>query len=226
MSEPSAAVEHCSTAELIERARRLADPGRRRLLGIVGAPGAGKSTLAAQLVQALGPQLAVLVPMDGFHLANEQLIAQGILDVKGAIHTFDDAGYAALLLRLARQGEDEIVYAPRFDRSLEESVGSAIRIDPQTPLVVTEGNYLLAESGRWSDAAGCLDESWYLDIDQALRHDRLIARHQAFGKSPQDARHWALNSDEVNARLIASTASRASLRVRLSDATGPVATAR
>lgn len=62
-----------SLAALAARARGLAVPGTRRLLGITGSPGAGKTTTAAALVQALGPGLAVLVPMDGFHLSNATL---------------------------------------------------------------------------------------------------------------------------------------------------------
>ena len=54
-----------TVVELTARARLLASTGSRRILGITGAPGAGKSTVAAQLVQALGSETAVLVPMDG-----------------------------------------------------------------------------------------------------------------------------------------------------------------
>lgn len=203
-----------TVSQLVDRARALASSRRRRILGIVGAPGAGKSTLASAIVEALGPQ-ATLVPMDGYHLANDVLVAMDRRERKGAIDTFDDAGYAALLRRLADQADDEIIYAPRFDRSLEASLAGGIRIDPCIPLIVTEGNYLLVEDGWWPAARACLDECWYLDTDTRVRHSWLVARHEAFGKNPESARHWALVRDEANARLIASTADRADLRVRL-----------
>ena len=85
-------VQDATLDQLVESAKALAVPGERRILGITGAPGAGKSTVAEQLVTALGPNTAVLVPMDGFHLANEVLIDLGRRDRKGAHDTFDDGG--------------------------------------------------------------------------------------------------------------------------------------
>lgn len=211
-----------TVAELVERARTLAVPGDRHILGITGAPGAGKSTLAAAIVQALGPELAVLVPMDGFHLANVVLHALGRRDRKGAHDTFDDAGYTNLLERLHRSrvapgapGEREIVYAPEFRREIEEPIGSALPVRPDVPLVITEGNYLLLDRDSWPRARACVDEVWFLAPDEDLRHDRLIRRHEAFGKSSADARAWALGTDQRNADLIASGAAAADLVVRL-----------
>jgi pantothenate kinase len=154
--------------------------------------------------------------MDGFHLANEVLIDMGILDRKGAHDTFDDGGYARLIAALrAQRVDDPVVYAPRFRREIEESIGSSIPILPTVPLVVTEGNYLLLESDAWPAARSCLDEVWYLAPDNDVRHARLVRRHEAYGKSPEDAVIWALGSDERNAQLIESTASRADRLVRL-----------
>lgn len=204
-----------SLTDLVERARALVADGRRAILGVVGAPGAGKSTLGAALLDAFGPQGAVLVPMDGFHLANSQLEAQGLSRVKGAIQTFDDSGYAHLLERLRAQQPEEVIYAPSFDRSLEESIGSAIRVDGNVPLVVTEGNYLLADSGAWPRARACLDESWFLRPDDERRVAWLIARHAAFGRTPEEAREWVMRSDEANALLVADTARHADLVVEV-----------
>lgn len=204
-----------SMDDLVARARGLVESGRRALLGLVGAPGAGKSTVSAALVEALGPQAAVVVPMDGFHLANEVLRDQGLADVKGNIATFDSAGYAALLRRLRDQQDDEIVYAPRFDRTLEESIGSAIRVDPGVALVVTEGNYLLSDGVHWERCRATLTESWSIQVPQDLRLRWLIDRHIAHGRSPQAAREWVLRSDEANARLVVATADRADVLVAL-----------
>ncbi|RDB47520.1 nucleoside/nucleotide kinase family protein [Tsukamurella tyrosinosolvens] len=194
------------TDELIARARELiASPGRA-LLGVAGAPASGKSTLAEGLVAALGDD-AVLVPMDGFHLDDAVLRRHGSWERKGAIDTFDDAGFADLLHRL--RAAEGTVYAPRFDRGLEASIGGAIEVGPEVPLVVTEGNYLLAESGAWPRARAALDEVWFLRIDPVLRRERLIARHMRFGRGPEEARARADGTDETNARLIEATAARA-----------------
>ena len=194
---------------LAARARALASgSGHRVIIGIAGAPGAGKSTLAAALSSALG---APLVPMDGFHLSNASLIARGRLEQKGAPDTFDALGYADLLRRL-RSGE--AVSAPIFDRSIEEPVPDAIMIDAGAPIVLTEGNYLLLDDGAWAAVQGLLDECWFISVDEDVRLDRLTARHIAFGRSPAAARERALvGSDADNARLIAPTSSRADLIV-------------
>lgn len=208
--------ELTSVADLIQQARSLASGGTRRLLGITGEPGAGKSTVAAQLVEALGPKTAVLVPMDGFHLANSVLRSLGRHARKGAPDTFDDGGYAALLQRLRFQSEEEpVIFAPDFRRDLEEPIGSAISIHHTVPLVVTEGNYLLLPNSHWPRARAAVDEVVYLAVDDAVRQGRLIRRHEQFGKSADDARAWALGSDEANAQLIRRHMGNANAIIRL-----------
>ncbi|WP_327662109.1 MULTISPECIES: nucleoside/nucleotide kinase family protein [unclassified Streptomyces] len=199
--------------EPVARARALVASGPRRLLGIAGPPGAGKSTLAEALVDALDGA-AVLVPMDGFHLADRELARLGRADRKGAPDTFDAYGYAALLGRLRTPNPGETVYAPCFERELEEPVAGALPVPPDVPLVVTEGNYLLLDEPPWSTAVRpLLDEVWWVDVDDAVRVERLIARHVAFGKSPDHARSWVLRSDEANARRVASGRERADVIV-------------
>lgn len=196
--------------ELVERARSLA-AGGRRVLGIAGAPGSGKSTLGARLVTALAPA-AVLVSMDGFHLASKELERLGRSERKGAPDTFDVAGYVALLRRVREPGPDP-VYAPAFDRTLEEAVAGAIPIDPATALVVTEGNYLLLDQGSWAAVHGLLDECWFLDVDETLRVQRLVARHVQHGKARDAAELWVAGSDAANARLTHATRGSADLVV-------------
>ncbi|MCQ9165223.1 MULTISPECIES: nucleoside/nucleotide kinase family protein [unclassified Arthrobacter] len=201
--------------DLIASAGVLAATGGRAILGITGPPGAGKSTVGSQIVDALGPDKAVLVPMDGFHLSNAVLLAKGLRQVKGAIQTFDDAGYANLIQRIRGQKSGEVIYAPSFNRDLEEPIAGSIPVLAEVPLVVTEGNYLLAESGAWPSARDCLTESWFLNPAREHRHNWLISRHMDYGKSAADARLWALGSDEDNARLIESMSHRADRVLRL-----------
>ena len=186
------------------------------MLGLVGPPGAGKSTLALTLHQAF-PELSQVVPMDGFHLANAELQRLGRADRKGAPDTFDSAGYVALLQRLRHQGANETVYAPEFRREIEEPVAGAIPVFPQTRLVITEGNYLLLDSGHWAHVAALLDDVWYVEVDDALRTDRLVQRHEQFGRSRQDAVDWVASTDERNARLIETTRPQAKLVFRWND---------
>jgi len=195
-------------------ARLLASlvPGERFMLGLAGAPGAGKSTVAARLLAAL-PGRAVVVPMDGFHLANSELARLGFADRKGAPHTFDSAGYVALLARLRRRAAGEVAYAPAFRREIEEAVAGAIPVPPAVELVITEGNYLLLDEGHWAGVRPQLDAVWYIDIDDAVRRDRLVARHVHYGRTAAQAREWVMRSDEPNAVLVAATRARADLLV-------------
>lgn len=196
--------------ELVGRAENLASRGRRRLLGITGPPGAGKSTLAIKLVEALGAR-AVRVDMDGFHLAQRELRRLGRIDRKGAADTFDGCGYVELLRRLRHDptGTADVVYAPEFRRDLEEPIAGAIAVPPSVPLVVTEGNYLLLTEPPWNLVRDLLDEVWYLALPEDERLRRLVARHQAFGSTADEATRRAFGSDRINAERIAATAARA-----------------
>ena len=207
-----------SLGDLVERVlalRARVGGSRPAIVGVTGEPGAGKSTLTESLVARLREQeaSAVLVPMDGFHLANVALAALGRADRKGAIDTFDGAGYAALLARL-RAARPDTVWAPTYDRSLEESVANAIPIPAGTDVVVTEGNYLLVDDGPWSAVRGLLDEAWAVEVDPVLRLERLAARHIEFGKPPDVAAAWVETVDVPNADFVRATFGRAHLIIR------------
>ncbi|HEX5198568.1 nucleoside/nucleotide kinase family protein [Paractinoplanes rhizophilus] len=189
---------------LVERARGLVRDGRRAVLGIAGAPASGKTTLAEELAAALDH--VAHVPMDGFHLADVELTRLGLLERKGAPETFDSLGYAALLRRLL-EDEDDIIYAPGFERVIEQPIAGAIPIGRDARLIITEGNYLLL----WDNLRPLLTEVWYADLDQDTRLERLIARHVRFGKPEPAAIAWATGTDERNAALIAATRDRADL---------------
>lgn len=188
--------------------RETAAPGRR-ILGIAGEPGAGKSTIAAALAAQLG---ASLLPMDGYHLPQVELVALGRRDRMGAPDTFDVPGFVRTLRELRAGGT---VSAPSFDREIEEAVADGIVIRPEVATVIVEGNYLLLDSGGWGEAVGLLDETFFVEVDHGIRLSRLIARHERFGKTPEEARAWSLGPDEANAELIRATAPRADHTIRL-----------
>jgi pantothenate kinase len=198
------------------RLQQLIADGRRHILGLVGAPGAGKSTLAQAIVDAF-PGKTVVVPMDGFHLANVELARLGRASRKGAEDTFDSAGYVALLRRLRHQPQDETIYAPTFRREIEEPIAGAIPVAPDLPLVITEGNYLLLEHGHWKAARPLLDEVWYVNVDPDLRRQRLVSRHMVFGRGQAAAEQWVQRTDEVNASLIDLTKERADVQFQWSS---------
>ena len=202
-----------SLDEVITRAKSLIT-GERKIVGLIGKPGAGKSTLSAQLIEHLGAQAAIL-NMDGYHLSNLALRELGRADRKGAPDTFDALGFTAILQRVKNQ-VDQDIYFPVFDRSIEESIAAQGVITPEIKLVITEGNYLLHNENNWGGVKELLDESWFIEVDDQIRIERLVNRHHKFGKSKADAHSWATGSDENNARVVAQTRELADVIINLS----------
>jgi pantothenate kinase len=207
---------HEAARTLLPRLCRRGAHADRLLLGLTGAPGVGKSALAAALASAYrtdgDARDAVVVGMDGFHLRQAELVRRGLADVKGAPETFDAEGFVALLRRLREP--DATVWAPRFDRVREEPVPDAVAVTPRHRVVVVEGNYLLLD-GPWAPVRGLLDEVWHLALPDDIRVPGLVARHVRHGRSRAEARAWVNRSDEANAALVESVAGRADAVVDL-----------
>lgn len=190
---------------------------RRHLLGIVGAPGAGKSTFSHYLVNAvkakLGPAAAVVVPMDGFHMTNAKLRALGIWELKGIPQSFEAQSFVDLLLKL-KEGSEPVA-CPTFDRAIEEPTDGGVLVEPEHKLVVIEGNYLLLKDEPWARIKEILDDCWFLDSDIDSIEPRLLERHIAGGRTAAQARIKVDSTDLPNARLIHESACRASRVVKL-----------
>ena len=203
-------------ATALRRALELTNTQQRYLLGIAGKPGAGKSTFTEYLKSQIDSQSIAILPMDGFHMSNEKLVELGRRDRKGAPDTFEVEQFAHTLHEV-KSGYGQSIRFPLFDRESESSIQDAGLIAPNTTLVVVEGNYLLLEQGEWRSVRTIFDETWYLETPEELRLERLIARHIRYGKTPQEARTWAVGSDETNAQIIGATESLADYIVELSE---------
>ena len=206
--------DRITRAEMVELAAQLQDGSRRRLIGLAGPPGSGKSHLAAHLARSLSPSPPV-VPMDGFHLAQAVIAAKGLSDRKGSPETFEAWGFVSLVNRLASPAEDIVVYAPKFDRSIEEPIAGAVPVGSTDGLVIVEGNYLLLDESPWDRIRPALDLCVYLELDDETRIGRLVARHVRYGKTRPEAERFVRDSDERNARLIETTRDRADFIVRM-----------
>lgn len=198
--------------ELAALIRQKAAGQGRFLTALAGPPGAGKSTLAAALVEALG-QGAKAVPMDGFHYDDRVLIARGARDRKGAPDTFDAQGFFHLLRRL--RVEDEVAI-PLFDRDLEISRAGADIVMPEDRLLVVEGNYLLLNEAPWPQAAPLFDLTVWIDVPEAELDRRLLARWAHYGKTTAEARAWIDGNDMPNIRRVTRNSRVADVVVRWS----------
>ena len=201
-------------AALARIQNHLKNSSERVLIGIIGKPGAGKSTLSKFLMAKLHKEFVTVVPMDGYHLSNKVLKDLKRADRKGAPDTFDVAGFISLVKRI-RTEQTQNIYYPIFDRAIEESIAAQGVVTSVTKVVIIERNYLLHDDGGWEVCNDLLDESWMVDVDDDKRISRLISRHIAYGKDPEAAKAWAKGTDEVNAKLIERGRNRADFVVAI-----------
>lgn len=177
----------------------LRRPGRQ-VMAIVGAPGAGKSTLVDRLAESLGSAVAVL-PMDGFHFDDALLHQMGRRPWKGAPDTFDVGGLRSTLARL-RDPEEGAVAVPVFDRDLEISRGSARLIDPQARLILVEGNYLLLNAAPWPSLRPMFDLTIRIEVPEAELRRRLTRRWEGYGLTDEQIAFKLDANDLPNGRVV------------------------
>lgn len=193
-----------------------ADPARRFLVALVGAPGSGKSTLAERLEQQLNaaePGVAAVLPMDGYHYDDRILIARSLRPRKGAPETFDVGGLLHMLGRLRRNEEDEIA-VPVFDRDLEISRGSARMIPRAVRSVIVEGIYLLLDRPPWSALKPMFDLTVAIDVPEAVLRERLVARWRGYGLTTPEIEAKIEGNDLPNGREIKTASFPADLCLR------------
>lgn len=198
--------------KLVEELRRQLRPSQRFMLGIVGAPGVGKSTIAQLLAQEI-PN-SIVVTMDGFHLPNNVLDERGLHHLKGIPATFDAEGFVQLLQEIHQQTNHPVL-CPVFDRTIDEPVADVIVVQPAHQLVIIEGNYLLLEKLPWQEIQTLLDVSWYLIADVRLINQRLIERHMEGGRTLSEAQAKIASTDAPNAQLIAQSKPRTDLTIEV-----------
>lgn len=206
MNPIQSAPSRTDLAQLIDHLRQLRESGRRKLIAIAGAPGAGKSTFVQSLCEGLNsdrPGSASILAMDGFHYDDRVLEARGDRARKGAPHTFDVGGLAAMLERLAADDGKEIA-APIFDRSLEVARAGADIIPPSARLILVEGNYLLLDDPAWAPLRRFFDVTVMLDVPRQELIDRLAARWRGYGMDEARVRTKLEGNDLLNADLVLS----------------------
>lgn len=197
--------------ELLVRAART----DRLIVAIAGAPGAGKSTASAALCEAINarePGMAIVVPMDGFHLDNAILDAMNLRKRKGSPPTFDCAGFEALLKRLRNIGDDVVI--PLFDRKLDLARAGADIVRAGQRILLVEGNYLLLDQAPWDRLAPLFDVTVFLEVDRLELENRLVQRWLGLGHKVGSAQQRALSNDMPNAELVLEESREADFTIR------------
>ena len=204
-----------STELLFEQIQNLLQSDKpRSIIGIVGKPGAGKSTVVEEIQSRFGSNAVCIIPMDGYHLSNEELIKLGRRERKGAPDTFAVSEFIELL-KSVKSNYSTAHRFPIFHREIEASVADEGIVLTTSRVIVTEGNYLFSREHGWDGLFELLDYTWFIEVDDQIRIPRLIARHIEFGKTPEEAEAWVWRSDDSNAKFIDSTADRASNIIKI-----------
>lgn len=199
-----------SLADVADEIKKRAAGHARFLVAIAGPPGAGKSTIAETLAEALVErgEMAVVLPMDGFHMDNAVLDEKGLLHRKGAPETFDVRGFIDIVHAIRAGGE---VLVPIFDRKREIAIAAARVISPAHRIVIAEGNYLLLDEAPWLVLAGLFDLSIFLDVPEEVLAERLADRWRGYGLTPAEIAAKVEENDLPNGRRVLRQSRRADL---------------
>ena len=141
-------------------------------IGITGGSGSGKTWLAKDLAQALGPEQAAVIETDAYYRDLSPL-SPG----RRAAINFDhpDALEAELLsAHLAALARGEAIEKPVYDFSTHARTGQTQKVHPR-PCILVEGVMVLAIPA----VAACLDFSIFLDIPADIRFIRRLRRDRA-----------------------------------------------
>ena len=193
----------------------------RIVIGVVGLPGSGKSTIAAKFVDGVNERTstttAVALSMDGFHLTKATLAKfadpAAALARRGSPWTFDPAGLAVKLQQLRNNADTSITW-PDFQHGVGDPVADAIVVEPSVKLIIVEGLYLLHREHGWN-LSGLLDECWYLDTSMDVAMERLVKRHMAsWGFSREQALDRLGMNDRLNADIVLQSRERADYLVQ------------
>jgi pantothenate kinase len=203
---------------LVPHILAMESAARRRIsIGIAGGPGTGKSTLAAELVTMLNathPGNAALVPMDGFHMKHSKLEGLGQVDYKGAPHTFEGAAFVSFLHHL--KAATEPVSGPGYSRKIEDTVDNAFTVQPETKILIVEGNYLLLTEGPWAGVRALLDYAVFIDVPRDLVKARLLKRHGEEGLFTEERNRAHIERNDLpNYDLVVSSQDRADVVITL-----------
>ncbi len=187
----------------------------RVIVGLAGAPGSGKSTVAdglADLLNEAQPGMAAVLPMDGYHYDDLHLLPAGLRPRKGAPETFDVGGFYHTLLRM-RARDEAFVAVPVFDRDIEIARAGARMISADTPVIIAEGNYLLLTTGDWPRLLPMFDLTVMVDVPEPVLRERLTARWQHYQLTPEEIA-WKLDGNDLpNGRRIIAESRPADLRI-------------
>ena len=198
---------------IAEDVLRRAEGRSRFIVAIAGPPGAGKSTLADALCDALlaRGETAAVLPMDGFHMDNGILEERGLLPQKGAPETFDVRGFLDIVSAVRKGGQEVLV--PVFDRSREIAIASARAIAPETRFILAEGNYLLLDEAPWTTLSKSFDLTVFVGPSVDVLEERLRKRWQGYGLDEAAIHAKLFENDLPNGKRVIETARPADIRI-------------